>query len=109
MRIGVGLTLITIGAILTFAVRDAISGIDLAVIGIIFMLVGGVVVGLWWFWNSRWATARQTRVIEREVPVEHVVQREVPMDQDPALRPDEALPPEGPVPPPEGPIPPRPR
>jgi hypothetical protein len=106
MRIGVGLTLITIGAILTFGVRDAISGIDLSAIGIILMLVGAVVVALWWFWNSRWAAARQTRVIEREVPVERIIEREVPVERDATLRSDEPVPPERPVPP-EGPIPPR--
>jgi hypothetical protein len=105
MRIGVGLTLITIGAILTFAVRDAISGIDLGAIGIILMLVGGVVVALWWYWNSRWSPKR-TRVIERSYPGDRVVEHEVQADPAGPPPPVEPLPPEGPVPP-EGPIPPR--
>ena len=106
MRIGVGLTLITIGAILTFAIRDSISGIDLAAIGIILMLVGAVVVALWWYWNSRWSPKR-TRVIERSYPAEGVYEQEVEADPEgppPGSRP---LPPEGPIPP-GGPIPPRP-
>jgi hypothetical protein len=49
MRIGVGLFLITIGAIFTFAIRDSVSGIDLSALGIILMLVGAVIVALWWY------------------------------------------------------------
>ena len=106
MRIGVGLTLITIGAILTFAVRDSISGLDLSAIGIILMLVGAVVVALWWYWSSRWSPKR-TRVIERSYPADRVIEQEV--QDDPAgPPPTRPVPPEGPVPPPEGPIPPRP-
>jgi uncharacterized protein DUF6458 len=44
MRIGASLVLIAIGAILKFAVKDSVSGIDLGTVGIILMIVG--IVGL---------------------------------------------------------------
>lgn len=103
MRIGVGLFLITIGAIFTFAIKDSVSGIDLSALGIILMLVGAVVVALWWYWNSRSSARRRTQIIEREVPVERVVEREVPVDYDTTRRSEDPLPPEGPIPP-KGPI-----
>ena len=42
MNIGVSLFLLTIGAILTFAVDVSIRGLDLTTVGIILMIVGGV-------------------------------------------------------------------
>ena len=42
MRIGASLFLIAVGAILKFAVSDAIDGVDLGTIGIILMIVGAV-------------------------------------------------------------------
>ncbi|HJQ00905.1 MAG TPA: DUF6458 family protein [Jatrophihabitans sp.] len=44
MRIGASLVLIAIGAILKFAVKESVSGIDLGTVGIILMIVG--IVGL---------------------------------------------------------------
>ena len=44
MRIGASLVLIAIGAILKFAVTTSVSGINLATVGVVLMLVG--VVGL---------------------------------------------------------------
>ena len=41
MNIGVSLFLLTIGAILTFAVDVSIRGLDLTTVGIILMIVGG--------------------------------------------------------------------
>jgi hypothetical protein len=40
MGIGTSLFLIALGAILKFAVTDAISGVDLSTIGVILMVVG---------------------------------------------------------------------
>lgn len=40
MGIGVGIFLIAVGAILAFAVDDTISGVELAVVGYILMVVG---------------------------------------------------------------------
>jgi uncharacterized protein DUF6458 len=42
MHIGVGLFLLAIGAILTFAVDVSIRGLDLTTVGVILMIVGGV-------------------------------------------------------------------
>ncbi len=42
MGIGVGLVLIAIGAILTFAISATFSGFSIATVGIILMIVGGV-------------------------------------------------------------------
>jgi hypothetical protein len=98
MRIGVGLFLITVGAILTFAVRDSLSGINLPALGIILMLVGAVIVALWWRLWSNWSSARRrTQVVEREVPVERVVEREVPVQREVPAEPERPVPPEGPI------------
>ena len=40
MSLGVGVFLLALGAILTFAVSFSISGIDLRVIGVVLMLAG---------------------------------------------------------------------
>jgi Domain of unknown function (DUF6458) len=48
MGIGVGIFLVALGAVLAFAVTDAISGVDLTVVGYILMAAGlaGIVIGL---------------------------------------------------------------
>lgn len=48
MGIGVGLILVAVGAVLTFAVNAAVSGVNIHTIGIILMAVGlvGVVIEL---------------------------------------------------------------
>jgi hypothetical protein len=40
MKIGIGLALITLGAILRYAVDDDIESVDLGIVGLILMLVG---------------------------------------------------------------------
>jgi hypothetical protein len=49
MTIGTSIFLITLGAILRFAVQDSIEGVDLSVAGLILMVVGviGLLIGLW--------------------------------------------------------------
>lgn len=42
MQIGTSLFLLAVGAILKFAVTDAISGVDLSTVGVILMVVGAV-------------------------------------------------------------------
>jgi hypothetical protein len=57
MGIGVGIFLIVVGAILTFALDATVAGINLHVVGWILMLAG--VAGLilfFYFWNRRRAT-----------------------------------------------------
>jgi hypothetical protein len=48
MTIGASLVLIAVGAILRFAVSDAIPGVELGTVGIILLVVGivGLVLGL---------------------------------------------------------------
>jgi hypothetical protein len=49
MTIGSSVFLLALGAILRYAVSDAIEGVDLAVVGLILMLAGavGLVIGIW--------------------------------------------------------------
>jgi hypothetical protein len=49
MTIGTSLFLVTVGAILRFAVSDSIKDVDLATIGLILMIAGavGLVIGIW--------------------------------------------------------------
>ena len=56
MRLGTGIVLIALGAILAFAVNVQLSGIDLRVVGWILMVVGalGVIVEL-----AVWAPRRR--------------------------------------------------
>ena len=53
MGLGVGLFLIAIGAILTWAVTKDVSGVDIQVVGVILMIVGavGILLDLLW-WHS---------------------------------------------------------
>jgi hypothetical protein len=50
MSIGASLFMIAVGAILRYAVSDSIEGVDLAVIGLILMIVGivGLVISVAW-------------------------------------------------------------
>jgi hypothetical protein len=60
MGIGVSILLIAIGAILAFAVSVTVSGIDLATVGVILMIVGaiGLLVDL-----LIWAPRRRTTTV----------------------------------------------
>jgi Domain of unknown function (DUF6458) len=67
MGIGASLFLIAIGAILTWAIEVETSGIDLDVVGIILMIVGGL--GLLMsllFWSSFAPFRRDERTVVRE-------------------------------------------
>jgi len=65
MGIGVSIFLIAVGAILAFAVTATVTGIELATVGWILMIVGalGLVVSLlfWSSWGPRRRTVVQTR------------------------------------------------
>ncbi|MDQ1627820.1 MAG: hypothetical protein QOI54_1564 [Actinomycetota bacterium] len=68
MGIGVSIFLIAVGAILAFAVNASISGLDIAVVGYILMIVG--VLGLImtaFIWGPRRTAARGDVVEERRV------------------------------------------
>ena len=78
MGIGVSIFLIAVGAILTFAVETTVSGIDINVVGIILMIVGGVglLLSLFMLNNTRTrrtvvhdgAVVRDERVVHQEPP-----------------------------------------
>jgi hypothetical protein len=54
MGIGVGIFLIVVGAIMTFALDAQLAGINLDVVGWILMLAGGAgLVLFFYFWNRR--------------------------------------------------------
>ncbi|HEY2950174.1 MAG TPA: DUF6458 family protein [Micromonosporaceae bacterium] len=54
MGIGVGIFLIVVGAILTFALDATVSGINLDVVGWILMLAGAAgLILFFYFWNRR--------------------------------------------------------
>lgn len=62
MRLGTGIFLLAVGAILTFAVNAQVSGVDLDVVGWILMAVGalGIVIEL-----AVWAPRRR-RVVRTD-------------------------------------------
>jgi sulfite exporter TauE/SafE len=70
MGIGTSVLLIAVGAILKWAITDTVSGVSLATIGVILMVVG--VIGLLFtlLFASAWADRRgavvRDRVVERE-------------------------------------------
>jgi len=83
MGIALSLMAIAIGAVLAFATNVTVSGLDLAVVGWILMLIGvlGLVLSL-----VVWPRRRATRVerVERAVPPrQQVVERQV--YEDPPL------------------------
>jgi hypothetical protein len=54
MGIGVGILLIAVGVILTFAGHATVAGLDLHVVGWVLMLTGVAGLGLFFvFWNRR--------------------------------------------------------
>jgi uncharacterized protein YqhQ len=64
MRLGTSIVLLALGAILTFAVRVQVSGLDLRVVGWILMIAGalGIVLELA-IWGPR---QRQRRVVSTD-------------------------------------------
>jgi hypothetical protein len=65
MGIGGGILLITIGAILAFAVHANVTWIDIHTVGWILILAGFAVMGLTiWFWQQRRAR-RQLSLVEQ--------------------------------------------
>ena len=87
MRIGAGLVLIAVGAILRFGISTiSTHGIAIHTIGDILILVGVLGVVLWMVVWSPWTRGRTTyrREVRREVPVareERVYREDVPVDE----------------------------
>jgi len=71
MGIGTSIFLIALGAILKFAVTTTVSGIELATVGVILMIVGaiGLAVSLVFLTRARGSVVGD-RVIERDRVVE---------------------------------------
>jgi hypothetical protein len=100
MRIGAGLVLIAVGAILRFGLSTAAThGIAIHTIGDILMLVGVLGVVLWMVVWAPWSRGRRT-AYRREVPVarEERVYRDEPGYRDrPVYREERVYREDGPV------------
>ncbi|MBL7495606.1 hypothetical protein I6A84_35440 [Frankia sp. CNm7] len=88
MGIGAGIFLMALGAILTFAVDVEISGLDIAVIGVVLMVAGavGIILDVFLF-----APRRRQRVVYQQqqrpaVRPDVEVYDEVATDRDPRFR-----------------------
>jgi hypothetical protein len=70
MGIGTSIFLIAIGAILKYAVTDAVSGVDLSTVGVILMVVGvaGLLISL--LYTLIWADRRDGTAVVRDRYVE---------------------------------------
>ena len=68
MGIGTSIFLIAFGAILKFAVTATVSGIDLATVGVILMIVGivGLVLSLMFLARADRDVVVRDRVVERD-------------------------------------------
>ena len=69
MGIGTSIFLIAVGAILRWGVSDAISGIDLPVIGLILMICGVIGLAISLLYANVWARGRRTTTVAEERPV----------------------------------------
>ncbi len=70
MGIGTSLLLIAVGAILKFAVTTSVSGISLATVGTILLVVGilGLIISL--LFATAWGSRRETAVVRDRAVVE---------------------------------------
>jgi hypothetical protein len=68
MGIGTSIFLIAVGAILKFAVTASVSGIKLATVGVILMVVGivGLLISLLVLMQANRAPVARERVVERD-------------------------------------------
>ncbi len=68
MGLGTSIFLIAVGAIFKFAVTATVSGISLATVGTILMVVGilGLVLSLFFIMQAGRGTVVQERVVERD-------------------------------------------
>jgi len=68
MKIGFSIFLLAVGAILSFAVKDAISGVNLAMVGYIMMGAGaiGLIITLIMMSSDRKSIHTETRTVNGE-------------------------------------------
>lgn len=64
MSMGIGIALLVVGAILSFAVRDSVPGVDLSVIGYICMGAGALALTLSLIANAQVTNTKRTNVVE---------------------------------------------
>ena len=67
MAIGISLILIAVGAILAFAVSATVSGLDVMVVGVILMIVGGVGLIISMLFLATWAPYYRGERVREEV------------------------------------------
>jgi hypothetical protein len=73
MAIGLSLILIAVGAILAFAVTATVSGLDVTVVGVILMIVGGFGIVLSMLFLATWAPFyRGERIHTREEVIREI-------------------------------------
>lgn len=68
MSMGIGIALLVVGAILSFAVKDSVSGVDLTMIGYICMGAGALALILSLVTNAQAANTKRTNVVEHRDP-----------------------------------------
>jgi hypothetical protein len=77
MGIGVSVFLIAVGAILTFAVHAAVSGVSIPVVGVILMVAGaiGLIVTLTVFAPRRRTSITEERAVGEPMTRDRVIER----------------------------------
>lgn len=71
MNMGIGIALLVIGAILSFAVRDSVPGVDLTIIGYICMGAGALALILSLVANAQATNTKRTNVVEHHDDSSH--------------------------------------
>jgi Domain of unknown function (DUF6458) len=80
--IGTSILLIAAGAGLKYAVTAKVSGIDIDVVGVILMVVGGIGLLLSIFWTTVWAGRRRHTVVADRAVATEPVSRERVVERD---------------------------
>lgn len=68
MSMGIGIALLVVGAILSFAVKDSVPGVNLAMIGYICMGGGAIALVMAIVSNAQSTHTRNTSVVEHREP-----------------------------------------
>lgn len=68
MSMGIGIALLVVGAILSFAVKDSVPGVDLTMIGYICMGAGALALILSLVANAQATNTKRTNVVEHRDP-----------------------------------------
>lgn len=64
MNMGIGIALLAVGAILSFAIRDSVPGVDLTIVGYICMGAGALALILALVANAQATNTKRTNVVE---------------------------------------------